>query len=179
MGQNINQKFHTVNHFLDKIRSTLQNRQGRLNLLTAFFEKDTTAQNLKMGPVKHEYRTAGGDGVLAGKQMQESLYSAKPVPPFPFVKENLLTSEADRDRLNDIWDWTKSINSRNLNVEGPCSICGGIITDSDSLQRCFNCKIPIHESCLGTQNTGWSENEDNLFCEQCFMFNHIGFNASF
>jgi hypothetical protein len=57
-----------------------------------------------MGPVKHEYRTAGGDGVLAGKQIQESLYSAKPVPPFPFLRENLLTSEADRDRLNDIWD---------------------------------------------------------------------------
>ena len=163
---------NTVNHFLDKIRTELQNRQARLNLLTAFYEKDVTAQNLKMGPVKHEYRTAGEDGVLAGKQVQESMHSAKPVPPFPFLNENLLTSEADKDRLNDIWEWTKSIHSRkksNSNVETPCSICSGVITDSDSVLRCFNCKITTHESCLGTQNTGWCENEDNLFCEQCFM----------
>ena len=162
---------NTVNHFLDKIRTKLQNRQGRLNSLTILFEKDITVQNLKMGPVKHEYRTAGGDGVLAGKQIQESLYSAKSVPPFPFFKENLLTSEADRD---DIWDWTKSIHARkkpNSDVETPCSICSGVVTDSDSAQRC--------ESCLSTQNTGWSKNEDNLYCEQCFMFSHIDLNTTF
>jgi hypothetical protein len=166
---------NTANHFNDKIRTRLETRQGRLDVLNDYFATDTTAQNSGMGPVKHEYRTAGGDGVLSGTQSQESKNSAKPVPPFPFLKENLLNSDAGRQRLNNIWDWSRSIHSRKRpNLQVSCSICRGKIAESDLVLRCFNCKDPIHETCLGTNNTGWSENEENLFCEQMFRdFNII------
>jgi hypothetical protein len=105
-----------------RLQGLWEARQGRLDVLNDSFATDITAQNLGMGPVKHEYRTAGGDGVLSGTQSQESKNSAKPVPPFPFLKENLLTSDADRQRLNNIWDWSRSIHSRkrpNLQVSVP------------------------------------------------------------
>ena len=134
-----------------------------------------------MGPVKHEYRTAGGDGVLSGKQYQESANSAKPVPPFPFLKEDLLINESDKKRLDNIWEWTKSIHARTketVHTKTICGICEGIVTEFDLLQRCFNCKSPVHETCLSTENTGWSEVEENLFCEQCVIISHIDLNTS-
>jgi hypothetical protein len=119
----------TVNagqHLYDKINARLQKRQKRLDMLNEKLESDITAQNLKMGPVKHEYRTAGGDGVLSGRQYQDSATSANPVPPFPFRKEDLLTSDVDRQRLSNIWDWTKSLKaSRMAPSELHCDICSG------------------------------------------------------
>jgi hypothetical protein len=50
---------NATEHFMEKIRIRLENRQERLNELNTIFEMDGTAKNLKMGPVKHEYRTAG------------------------------------------------------------------------------------------------------------------------
>lgn len=173
---------NTVNFFLHKLQVRLDNRHDRLNKLNETFETDTTAQNLKMGPVKHEYRTAGGDGVLSGKQYQESANSAKPVPPFPFLKEDLLINESDKKRLDNIWEWTKSIHARTIetvHAKTICGICEGIVTEFDLLQRCFNCKSPVHETCLSTENTGWSEVEENLFCEQCVIISHIDLNTSF
>jgi hypothetical protein len=105
----------TVNagqHLYDKINARLQKRQKRLRMLNVKFESDITAQNLKMGLVKHECRTAVGDGVLSGRQ--DSATSSKPVPPFPFRKEDLLTSDEDRQRLSNIWDWTKSLKASRM-----------------------------------------------------------------
>lgn len=89
---------YAVQHFENKIRKSPEHRQERLGLLNEVYETDITAQNLKMGPVKHKFRTAGSDGVLSGKQLQESAHSAKPVSPSPFCKEDLLTSEEDVKR---------------------------------------------------------------------------------
>ena len=135
------------NHLLGKFTDRLQKRQQRLDLLNESLQCDITAQNLKMGPVK-EYRTAGGDGVLSGKQYQESSTSAKPVPPFSFRKEDLLTSDEDKQRLNNIWDWTKSLKSSRLeHSDLNCDICNELIPDSEQHLRCFNCGSPAHESC--------------------------------
>ena len=101
---------NTITHLLQKLRVRLENTKERLNKLNETYEQDITAQNLKMGPARHEFRTAGGDGVMSGKQLQESTHSAKPVPPFQFLKQDLLTNESDKKRLNDIWDWTKSFS---------------------------------------------------------------------
>ena len=171
---------NTITHLLQKLRVRLENRNERLTKLNETYEQDITAQNLKMGPVRHEFRTAGGDGVLSGKQLQESTHSAKPVPPFPFLKQDLLTNESDKKRLNDIWDWTKSISFKKKDIalaQMKCAICEEIIALSDLLQRCFNCKTAVHESCLSTQNTGWTD-EENLYCEQCVIFSHLNLDTS-
>jgi hypothetical protein len=84
-----------VNMNLEKIGKKRTLRREKLQQLYRIFEDDTTAQNLKIGPIKHEFRTAGEDGVLAGKQLWEYVKSARPVPPFPFMKENLLITEDD------------------------------------------------------------------------------------
>ena len=87
-------------------------RREKLQQLNSIFEDDTTAQNLKMGPIKHEFRTAGEDGVLAGKQLSEYVKSARPVPPFPFMKENLLITDEDKNRLSNVWAFSRSIKIR-------------------------------------------------------------------
>jgi hypothetical protein len=89
-----------------------------------------------MVPVKHEYRTAGGDGSLSGKQHQDSVNSAKPVPPFPFREEDLLMNENDKQRLIDIWDWTKSSGSRkkrNVLVDQSCDVYKVILDEYDEI----------------------------------------------
>ena len=48
-----------------------------------------------MGRVKLGYVIAGGDGVLAGMNLQESPNSAKPALPFPFLEEDSLTIDTD------------------------------------------------------------------------------------
>ena len=155
-------------HLQNKVNERIQKRQQRLNLLNNSFQCDVTAQNLKMGPVKHEYRTAGSDGVLSGKQYQESSTSAKPVPPFPFLKEDLLTSDEEKQRLNNIWDWAKSLKSERIeHATLNCDICNEVIADSELLLRCSSCSTPAHESCIGTHTTGWTEQEKKIFCGQC------------
>jgi hypothetical protein len=112
--------------FLDKTRKRQDCREARLNFIMEKYTDDITAQNLGMGPVKHEYRTAGGDGHLSGKQYQESATSAKPVPPFPFRKEELLKNADDKQRLIDIWDWTRAIGSKKKQkvlVDESCDVC--------------------------------------------------------
>ena len=134
-----------------------------------------------MGPVKHEYRTAGGDGVLSGRQYQDPTTSAKPVPPFPFRKENLLTSEEDRQRLSNIWDWTKSLKvSRMAPSALHCDICSEVIVDTELLVRCSNsnCTSTAHESCICTDSTGWTEVEEKKFCGQCNIISHIDLDTS-
>jgi hypothetical protein len=152
-----------------------------LGLLNAEYETDITAQNLKMGPVKHEFRTAAADGVLSGKQLQESTQSAKPVPPFPFCKEDLLTNEVDKQQLNNIWEWSRSINMRKkptVFAEMSCYICSKSSDESDITERCYNCKESVHESCLHTDNTGWSKDDDKNYCSNCTLFIDIGLDTS-
>ena len=81
---------YAVQHFENKIRKSREHRQERLGLSNEVYETGITAQNLKMGPVKREFRTAGSDGVLSGKRLQELAHSAKPVPPFSFCKEEFI-----------------------------------------------------------------------------------------
>jgi hypothetical protein len=172
---------NAVGHFFNKIQKGRDQRQERLGLLNAEYETDITAQNLKMGPEKHEYRTAGADGVLSGKQLQESTQSAKPVPPFPFCKEDLLTNEVDKQRLNNIWEWSRSINMRKkptVSAEMSCYICSKSLDESDITERCYNCKEPVHESCLHTDNTGWSKDDDKNYCSNCTLFIDIGLDTS-
>ena len=114
---------NAINHFFNKIRIRQEDRQQKLSGITASFESDILAKNLKMGPIKHEYRTAGADGVLSGVQHKESENSAKPVPPFPFLKEDLLLTDEDKQRLNDIWDWSKSVQSKRKNTTNVSDIC--------------------------------------------------------
>ena len=163
---------NAVCHFENKIRKSREQRQNRLGLLNEVYETDITAQNLKIGPVKHEFRTAGSDSVLSGKQLQESTYSAKPVPPFPFCKEDLLTNEEDMKRLNDIWEWSRSINKKKKS-DMLCDICKRSLANDDQMEHCYNCKTLVHESCLHTNSTGWSENDDKSYCSQCTLFIHI------
>ena len=172
---------NSANCILEKIQKRQQNREARLNVITENFSSDVTAQNLRMGPVKHEYRTAGVDGVLSGKQNQESTNSAKPVPPFPFRNEELLKSDDDKQRLIDIWDWTKSLNSKKklaVQVDNSCGICQGILDSFDEIGRCHNCKTPAHEACLGTHSTGWTKNEENIYCGQCIIISSVGLSYS-
>ena len=172
---------NSANCILEKIQKRQQNREARLNVITENFSSDVTAQNLRMGPVKHEYRTAGVDGVLSGKQNQESTNSAKPVPPFPFRNEELLKSDNDKQRLIDIWDWTKSLNSKKklaVQVDNSCGICQGILDNFDEIGRCHNCKTPAHEACLGTHSTGRTKNEENLYCGQCVIISSVDLSYS-
>jgi hypothetical protein len=134
-----------------------------------------------MEPVKHEYRTAGADGVLSGIQLQESENSAKPVPPFPFLKEELLSSDEDKQRLNNIWEWSRSINCRkkiSINDDAQCAICNEVLINSDHLIRCYNCESPAHDSCISIHSTGWAENEEKMFCGQCIIVSQIDLNTS-
>lgn len=172
---------NSANKFIGKMNKRKENREARLNVITENFLSDVTAQNLGMGPIKHEYRTAGRDGVLSGRQYQESAASAKPVPPFPFRNEELLKSSNDKQRLIDIWDWTKSLRSRKKQAvqdDNNCAICKGKLDEFDKIGRCHNCKTPAHEACLGTHSTGWTKNEVNNFCGQCIIISQVDLSYS-
>ena len=173
---------NAINHFFNKIRIRQEDRQQKLSGITASFESDILAKNLKMGPIKHEYRTAGADGVLSGVQHKESEKSAKPVPPFPFLKEDLLLTDEDKQRLNDIWDWSKSVQSKRkntTNVSDTCAICNELLSDADNLVRCCNCKTSAHDSYVSSYSTGWTENDENIYCRQCIIIGNIDLNTSF
>jgi hypothetical protein len=133
------ENFYSAYCFLDKTHKRRDNREARLNKISEKYVCDVWAQNLKMVPVKHEYKTAGGDGSLSGKQHQDSVNSAKPVPPFPFREEDLLMNENDKQRLIDIWDWTKSSGSRkkrNVLVDQSCDVYKVILDEYDEIWRC-------------------------------------------
>jgi hypothetical protein len=166
-----------VNMNLEKIEKKRTLRREKLQQLYRIFEDDTTAQNLKMGPIKHEFRTAGEDGVLAGKQLSEYVKSARPVLPFPFMKENLLITEDDENRLSNVWAFSRSIKiQRNEENDASliCAICGTHYIVSDILLRCSTClSAVIHESCITTHNTGWHQDENEVICKGCILISAL------
>lgn len=161
---------------LEKIEKKRTLRREKLQQLSSIFEDDTTAQNLKMGPIKHEFRTAGEDGVLAGKQLSEYVKSARPVPPFPFMKENLLITDDDKNRLSNVWAFSRSIKiRRNEEVDAStiCAICETHFIVSDTLLHCSICVTAvIHESCISTHNTGWHQDENEIICKGCIYLSN-------
>lgn len=161
---------------LQKLEKKRNLRRDKLQELNAVFEDDTLAQNLKLGPVRHEFRTAGEDGVLTGKQLSEYVKSARPVPPFPFLKENLLLTQDDRERLSDVWAFSKTIKTQKNDESVSstiCAICENHLIASDLLLHCFFCKTVIHESCISTHNTGWQQDNDDTICKNCYLVNAV------
>jgi hypothetical protein len=165
-----------VNVNLQKIEIKKNKRQEKLQGLMSIFEDDTTAQNLKLGPVRHEFRTAGEDGVLTGKQLSEYVKSARPVPPFPFIKENLLLTQDDKNRLDNVWAFSRSIKIRKnegSDASTICAICETHLIVSDLLLHCNLCRTAIHESCITTHNTGWHHNDNDTICKDCYLVSAI------
>jgi hypothetical protein len=77
----------------------------------------------------------------------------------------------DKERLNSIWEWSRSINCRkkvSTNEDSQCAICKEVSINSDHLFRCHHCKTPAHESCIATHSSGWAENKGNTFVGNVF-----------
>ena len=102
--------------------------------------------------------------------------SARPVPPFPFMKENLSLTQDDKNRLDNVWAFSRSIKIRkNGESDAPtiCAICGTHLILSDLLLHCSLCKTAIHESCITTHNTGWHHNDNDTICKNCYLISAI------
>ena len=92
-------------------------------------------------------------------------------PLFLSARKNLLTSEEDVKRLNDVWEWSRSIKKKNVpTADMSCVFCKKGLAENDQMERCYNCKSVVHGACLHTNNTGWSENDDKYYCSQCTLF---------
>jgi hypothetical protein len=79
---------------------------ARANLIqrrTEAQSQDPVAQNLRVGNVHLSEKTSSMDGVLCGVQLADPEQSARPVTPFPFRPEELLTEEQQELLLHEVW----------------------------------------------------------------------------
>lgn len=170
-----------INHYTNKYNMRQNRRQCLQDKVISKYEGDQTAQNLNLGPVKHEWRTCDSDGCINGKDFCETEFSARPVPPFPFLNECLL-NESQRHRIQDVWESSRALKrSRNdedydavENEESQvCSYCANFI--SEGKEVCNACGVVIHASCL-EYNTEWETTaEGQLRCKNCSSFNRMEF----
>lgn len=159
-----------VEHFTAKCNVRQLNRQKLLDAATREYANNVTANNLKMGPEKLEFRSTDSNGCITGNDFCESSLSARPVPPFPFKKDDLL-DESQLIRLEDVWAISRGIkkrrtqtdnNEQSNEVEILCHICNVIITAARN--QCSKCNFHFHPSCLEE----WVVLESGeSFCEEC------------
>lgn len=134
------------------------------------------SSEVEYGSIKHKFRTAGEDGVLPGKQLSEYVKSARSVPPFPFMKENLLVSDDDKNKLSNVWAFSRSIKIRRNEEDDAsaiCAMCESHFLVFDTLLHCSICVTAvIHESCIPTHNTGWHQDENEIICKGCIYLSN-------
>ena len=132
--------------------------------------------------MKHEWRTCDTDGCISGKDFYETEFSARPVPPYPFLNEILL-DESQRHRIHDVWESSRALQrSRNdVNHERKemeenvvCTHCEN--TDMESKVLCSACGAAIHTACLESNDSEWGNNAvGHLACKSCSSFDRMAF----
>ena len=169
-----------VKHFTEKSNRGSERRQKLLIKVTSDYERDETAKNLNLGPVKHELRTINSSCGHAKQAFSELSYSARPVAPFPFQNEDLL-DDNQKYRLTDVWTSSRAIKKSRLERENEvsenalsllCCFCKIVIEDEKV--ECSICSISAHSKCLENYNSEWEIcDEGHSICKQCCSFDRL------
>jgi hypothetical protein len=97
-----------VEHYSNKYSARQRKRDTLQEKVLTLYEQDGTARNLKLGPVKHEWRTSDIEGCIIGKEFSEDESSARPVPPFPFLN-GVLLDETQHYRIQKVWESSRAL----------------------------------------------------------------------
>ena len=168
-----------VEHFENKCCTRQERRQKLLVEVTTKYEKDETARNLNLGPVKHELRTVDYEGGSTTNSFSEISSSARPVAPFPFQNEQLL-DDSLKYRLENVWTSSRAIKKSRLEKhcdgkeknDALCIICNGRI----GIEKvdCILCSASVHADCLKNYNMEWEiDSKGIVMCKQCSSINRL------
>ena len=168
-------------YFTQKRNTRQEHRKTLLRKVTAEYEGNETAMNLKLGPVKHELRTVESIGDVTPQSFTESAYSARPVSPFPFLNESLL-NEDQMYRLENVWASSRALKrtrvqnnlenlDNNINHE-ICFLCNLELT-SENIE-CSMCSLTVHANCLENNNSEWDISDIGIaICKQCCTIDRL------
>jgi hypothetical protein len=164
-----------VEYFSQKRNIKQEHRKNLLRKVTAEYEGDETAQNLRLGPVKLEMRTVDSSGGSNIQSFMEASNSARPVSPFPFLNESLL-SEDQMYRLEMVWSSSRALKKSrlendpenleiNINFE-LCVLCQ-LEIEFEKIE-CSLCPSFVHTNCLEKDNSEWEINDAGIaICNEC------------
>jgi hypothetical protein len=136
--------------------------------VVATYEADETSKNLGLGPGELKMTEFQNDG-NAVSTFKESVTSARPVCPYPFLNENLL-NEDQIYRIQNIWESTRLLKRQRENDDDNlnnslCSICDNDITDDKV--ACSKCDMIVHLSCYQEEDSEWIMISDDYICKNC------------
>jgi hypothetical protein len=165
-----------VEHYTNKYSARQKRRESLQEKVLSVYEQDATAQNLNLGPVKHQWRTSDSEGCISGKEYFEKDFSARPVPPFPFIIGELL-DETEHYRIRKVWESSRALKrGRNEEKEDNqneiCTHCEENVLDDCLICECGN---RVHTDCFNIHTTEWEICENgNPTCKNCSSTNRMG-----
>jgi hypothetical protein len=136
--------------------------------VVATYEADETSKNLGLGPGELKMTEFQNDGNAVSK-FKESVTSARPVCPYPFLNENLLNDDQIY-RIQNVWESTRILKRQRENDDDNlnnslCSICDNDITDDKV--ACSKCDMVVHLSCYQEEDSEWIMISDDYICKNC------------
>ena len=172
-----------VEHYTNKYNTRQKRRQTLQDKVISNYEQDETAKNLNLGPTKHQWRTSDSEGCISGKEFSEYELSARPVPPFPFVRGDLL-DESQLHRIKKVWESSRALrrerretDEENEEVDIDRIICNCCEEEMITIEiKCSFCVSQIHSECYETNNsTEWEINVNGeIMCKNCSGINRMG-----
>lgn len=158
----------SVDFFTKKYEARQHKRELLLARVVATYEADETSKNLGLGPGELKMTEFQNDG-NAVNTFKESVTSARPVCPYPFLNENQL-NEDQIYRIQNIWESTRLLKRQRENDDDNlnnslCSICDNDITDDKV--ACSKCDIIVHLSCYQEEDSEWIMISDDYICKNC------------
>jgi hypothetical protein len=167
-----------------KCNTRHERRQKLLRKVTADYEGDETARHLNLGPVKLELRTESKSGGPSQQTFSEEENSARPVAPFPFKNEQLLTVN-QKHRIEKVWASSRAIKKSRLDNQMDaeqvdvyidvtvCTICQ--LNINSEKKECSACLQSIHIECYD-YNSEWAINgRGNMLCKMCNSTNRLAY----
>ena len=156
--------------------------QKLLRKVTADYEGDETAKSLNLGPVKLELRTESKVGGPSQQTLSEESFSARPVAPFPFKNEQLLTVD-QKHRIEKVWASSRAIKKSRLDIQVDdeemdadvtiCTICH--LNINSEKKECSTCLQPIHIECYD-YNSEWAINgRGDMLSKMCNSTNRLAY----
>jgi hypothetical protein len=160
----------SVDHFTTKYKARQSKRELLLKSAIGTYESNELSKNLGLAPGEVKMTAYNNDG-SAVNNFKESSFSARPVCPYPFLKESLLR-EDQIHRIHQVWNSTRNLktqrNNDDDNDQKLCSVCNDFVSEDRIV--CPQCDITVHTLCYQDVNSEWSlisEISDDLICKEC------------
>lgn len=178
----------TLDAVVDREKANFKVKEKRESVQTLRMKadsKDTLTRNIGMtSTTPAKYKGGHYDGIVCSEQKAEQEESARPCPPFPFIKEQLLLDDVSKQRLMDVWNVTNSLKKKftttesneKIKYEGDHDdVCSECEKESITPLPCYFCKKILCEQCNENDNECWSqvsieEVDDHILiysCKEC------------